>query len=528
MKKTKLLFSFLILLLVSTSLSAQVYIDGENASIRQSDGYITDNGRTLRWQNQGNGQVTPWITGYNRAGSKGIGMLINGTSGTGPQRSEYCLNACYQSEPAINNGETWYTGFSFQLDSNTWANPTSWFVLQQTQQSKSAGQGNNNPFVSFDIKSGNKLDLRAGSGIDGATGLSFKHKEIITVQKGVWYDVVIGFKFSPNSTNGWMACWIKTKNQSNYTRYGMDNIKVGYTNAPQRIQQNKIGMYRNSVPGANKLYLDEIRFSKTLSGAKIPGSSGASNTGGSQTVTNGIYYIQDPAGNIRINSPSGRIIDKAKSNTKSAKWQITKVGSYYTIKNLRNGEYLEVPYAACNINQKPQNKNVNLGTWTSSGSNHQRWNITKSGSDYFFKPLHCNKVIDRNGNGNNPMHLWVSQSGNSNQNWRLIATNSSKSLNDKTEIADPSISTEPEPESIDQEKFMIFPNPVNDAITIRINSNPNTNAKIYLYNNIGSLIKTEPLESDDQSLKLNGLSSGIYILEVVNGSNTYRQKIIKK
>ena len=256
----------------------QVYIDAENASIRQSDGYINDNGRTLRWQ--ANGSVSkPWVSGYKRAGSSGIGMRIGGASGSGNQRTEYCLNACYKThERSIADGETWYTGFSLYLSEDEWANPTSWFVLYQAQQATAPGQKGNYPFVALDIESGNMLTLESRSGKNGNTARNpspaVKRRTTVSIKKGVWYDIVVGWKFSPNSNNGWFACWVKTASQSQYVKYSMDNIKLGYYGVAQVVMQNKIGMYRGTVPGTNKLYYDEVRFAKNFNGARIPQSSG--------------------------------------------------------------------------------------------------------------------------------------------------------------------------------------------------------------------------------------------------------------
>ncbi|AUP78532.1 heparin lyase I family protein [Flavivirga eckloniae] len=300
MKKTRLFFSLLILLLVSTSLSSQVFIDGEDASVRPSDGYITDNGRTLRWQNQGDGQNLPKIeSSKKRAGSHSVAFQIDGaSSGSTSQRSEYCLNACWStSEPAVKSGDTWYTGFSFQLDNDIWDSPTSWFSIQQTQQKKSTGQVNNNPFVSLEIKSGNVLDIRAGSGKNGDSGLKFTHKELITLTKGIWYDAIIGWKYSPNTTDGWLSLWIKTKDQTNYVRYSIENIKLGYSEAPQQVSQNKIGMYRGRVTGNNKMYFDEIRFATNLEDAKIIDFP--------DTDKDGVFDINDTC----PNTPSGAVVD---------------------------------------------------------------------------------------------------------------------------------------------------------------------------------------------------------------------------
>ncbi len=155
----------------------------------------------------------------------------------------------------------------------------------------------------------------------------------------------------------------------------------------------------------------------------LPGEScGMPDSGGDITrpdanLTDGVYYIETEIGGAKINSPNGRTVNTADASGNSAKWQITKIGTYYTIKNLRNNEFLEVPYAACNKNENAENPNINLGTWTSADSNHQKWSITKVGEDYFLQPLHCDKVVDRN-NGNS-MHLWPYRAGNKNQNWKI-------------------------------------------------------------------------------------------------------------
>ncbi len=179
----------------------------------------------------------------------------------------------------------------------------------------------------------------------------------------------------------------------------------------------------------------------------LPGEN-CSNTGGGDSVrpdanlANGVYYIQNTSGKIKMNSPNGRTVNTADASGNSAKWQITKVGTYYTIKNLRNNEFLEVPYATCNKDENTENPNINIGTWTSAESNHQKWSITKVEGNYFLQPLHCDKVVDRN-NGN-LMHLWPYRAGNKNQNWKIVSADeacstsivvSNLKINDRTDTS---------------------------------------------------------------------------------------------
>jgi len=139
-------------------------------------------------------------------------------------------------------------------------------------------------------------------------------------------------------------------------------------------------------------------------------------------LTNGDYFIETPTGGTRIKNSTGATVSISTGSGNDAKWTITKIsGSDYTLKNVQTGRYLEVPYGACNAGDKPQNPNVNLGTYTQVVADHLRWNITKVGNDYFLEPLHCEKVADRN-NGNT-MHLWPYQNGNENQNWKIVSVN---------------------------------------------------------------------------------------------------------
>ncbi|AUC74947.1 T9SS type A sorting domain-containing protein [Olleya sp. Bg11-27] len=204
----------------------------------------------------------------------------------------------------------------------------------------------------------------------------------------------------------------------------------GYTDSFIGVAPD-VGAYEvgdNWIPGPNW----DINQGPTGVCYDLPGEN-CTTTGGEDSVrpdanlANGVYYIQNTTNEMKINSPNGRRVNIAATSENSAKWQITKAGTYYTIKNLRNNEFLEVPYAACNINEKAENLNVNLGTWTSVGGNHQKWGITKVNEDYFLEPLHCEKVVDRN-NGNT-MHLWPYVAGNTNQNWKIIRVEDACSAN---------------------------------------------------------------------------------------------------
>ncbi len=159
-------------------------------------------------------------------------------------------------------------------------------------------------------------------------------------------------------------------------------------------------------------------------------TDGNSSTRPGANIANGDYYIEAPISGFRIKNTNGAVVSISAGSGNDAKWTFTKIGgSNYTIKNVKTGRFLEVPYGPCVKNEKPQNPNLNLGTYTQVVADHLRWNITKVGNDYFLEPLHCAKVVDRN-NGNT-MHLWPYQAGNTNQNWKIQSVNKSPEVSFK-------------------------------------------------------------------------------------------------
>ena len=273
MKVIKL--SLVMALSVATAtLSAQVFIDGENASIDKS-GNLKDNGRTLIVKKEGPGVITPWITGFSRKGGKGVGYRLNGAnSGTKQRIEHHIIN--WRNPQNIGDGANRYTGFSVFLSNDVWASPTSWFLIHQIQQVAVGGQQGNFPFIALELTGGNNMRIVTRSGQNGNTvrnpSQSVKTKWVRTLQQGRWYDIVVGWRFRPNNNDGWVNVWHKQSNENKYQQAGIGKIKVGYWQPQKKILNNKVGMYRGRVTGSNKLYFDEVRWAGFFDGAKIPGS----------------------------------------------------------------------------------------------------------------------------------------------------------------------------------------------------------------------------------------------------------------
>ncbi|MEI6124756.1 MAG: T9SS type A sorting domain-containing protein [Bacteroidota bacterium] len=82
-------------------------------------------------------------------------------------------------------------------------------------------------------------------------------------------------------------------------------------------------------------------------------------------------------------------------------------------------------------------------------------------------------------------------------------------------------------ENMEYKSFSIFPNPVNDLLTVRLfQDNPEGNIKFY--NLLGQNIYALPISSMEQIINVSDLSKGIYIIEVSTLNKTYKQKFIKQ
>jgi len=103
-------------------------------------------------------------------------------------------------------------------------------------------------------------------------------------------------------------------------------------------------------------------------------------------------------------------------NFPDQQWNIRHLNNnIYTVQNAGTNRYLEVPFARCANGE-------NVATWRTAGANHQRWIISKEGSSYFFRPVHCDsRALDRkDGKVNATAHIWGFNTRNANQRWRLV------------------------------------------------------------------------------------------------------------
>lgn len=78
----------------------------------------------------------------------------------------------------------------------------------------------------------------------------------------------------------------------------------------------------------------------------------------------------------------------------------------------------------------------------------------------------------------------------------------------------------------------LFPNPATDNVTLKVNSNKNADAKVFIYNSLGAAIseKNITLVEGKNKIDLNSesLSSGIYFVNVRTGKTNVTRKLVIK
>lgn len=81
-------------------------------------------------------------------------------------------------------------------------------------------------------------------------------------------------------------------------------------------------------------------------------------------------------------------------------------------------------------------------------------------------------------------------------------------------------------QSFDNEYFSVYPNPMNESLTIQIPAE-NINSVLNLYNNLGQKIKEVAISNTNQTVIVGSLNSGSYFYQIVAKNKTYQGKLLK-
>lgn len=258
----------------SNATQARYYISAENTTF-SSSGYMTEGGENHWYQGQGPYEFPKTTTHNPRKGQRCLKYAMGAADGSKKYRTEHSFfHAKHVTQPyaePISPGDKRYFGFSFRLP-NDFTTPTGQINLHQLKQRYADGVAKSRPIIQFGWfdTSEPKIQIQARFGRDGDHTTKVGPLPILDPDRGSWYDVVLGWKFAPNDTNGWYKCWIKKKNDTSYgTPFVLNNTKIGYRDHPMSLENSKFGLYANGAPGKT-VFFDELRWGTTFDSVKIP------------------------------------------------------------------------------------------------------------------------------------------------------------------------------------------------------------------------------------------------------------------
>ncbi len=81
--------------------------------------------------------------------------------------------------------------------------------------------------------------------------------------------------------------------------------------------------------------------------------------------------------------------------------------------------------------------------------------------------------------------------------------------------------------TVDEQKFMIYPNPVVDSVSIAFPAGYG-DATIYFYNSMGQLILSKAINAENKRVDLTGISSGMYSYQITSKNGSQSGKISKR
>lgn len=163
----------------------------------------------------------------------------------------------------INDGEERYFNFSvaFQTLIPT-QGATTMVRAYQTQATENAGE--NLPMIEFGWDDNSKFGLWARSGSTGASGDSSLATHLLEVDAMTslesWYDIIIGYKFSPESSDGWIKVWMKAASETTFKEYTLENIQVGYSKAATSLETIEFGYSGVAQTLATFSYFDYVSY----------------------------------------------------------------------------------------------------------------------------------------------------------------------------------------------------------------------------------------------------------------------------
>jgi len=83
-------------------------------------------------------------------------------------------------------------------------------------------------------------------------------------------------------------------------------------------------------------------------------------------------------------------------------------------------------------------------------------------------------------------------------------------------------------EAVPVSAIKVYPNPANESLNISLPSMPENNSQVEIYNTSGILVWNANLMSQNNQIDISDLPSGLYLVKVSFGNESYNNKFVKK
>ncbi|TCI92161.1 fibronectin type III domain-containing protein [Tenacibaculum sp. M341] len=149
--------------------------------------------------------------------------------------------------------------------------------------------------------------------------------------------------------------------------------------------------------------------------------------------------------------------------------------------------------------------------WTDAGNQGNQWNNVTVNLNTYAGAVVKLRFVGSTGNG------WRSDIAIDN----LAVTTNNTTAATSADVSDFSTLEDNEPL-----KLLVYPNPSIDFIQVKLNRDDITLSSFRIVNNVGAVVKKGNLTGD--RLDITDLSSGIYMLEVTDGQEGFKTKLVKR
>ena len=204
----------------------------------------------------------------------------------------------------------------------------------------------------------------------------------------------------------------------------------------------------------------------------------------------------------------------ANTTSDNAQWELIKVeGSFYQLKNKATGLFLD--------GLSRTNDGDACGMWANTMSFDAQWELVAvDGTHFQLKNRATGMFLDgmsRTNNGDD-VALWANTTSNAAQ-WTFTLPSS--------EEATLRIPDSANTNSFSKDAVVIYPNPTKDILQLMFKNGVEEHSTIKIYNMLGKKMFDQEITKENTVINIESFSSGVYILNLSNGTSKSSYRLIK-